>query len=40
VHQKPKNTKAATKHLQRTLQINPQSPDADKICAILNEKNS
>jgi tetratricopeptide (TPR) repeat protein len=40
VYQKQKNTAAARKHLQRTLQINPNFPDADKIREALNQMNS
>jgi cellulose synthase operon protein C len=37
VYQKQNNTAAARKHLQRALQIDPRSPDADKIRRALNQ---
>lgn len=37
VYQKQNNTAAARKHLQRALQIDPRSPDADKIRQALNQ---
>jgi len=40
VYQKQKNTPAARKHLQRTLQINPNFPDASKIRETLNQMSS
>jgi tetratricopeptide (TPR) repeat protein len=40
VYQKQMNTAAARKHLERTLQINPNFPDASKIRATLNQMNS
>ena len=40
VYQKQNNTAAARKHLQRTLQINPNFPAADKIREALNQMHS
>jgi len=40
VYQKQKNTEEARKHLQRTLQINPNFPDANKIREALHQMNS
>ena len=40
VYQKQQNTAAARKHLQRTLEINPQFPDADKVRKALNQTSS
>jgi hypothetical protein len=40
VYQKQKNTPAARKQLQRTLQLNPNFPQADKIRKTLNKINS
>jgi len=39
VYQKQKNTPAARKQLQRTLQLNPNFPKADKIRSTLNQMN-
>ena len=40
VYQKQNNTPAAKKQLQRTLQLNPNFPQADKIRRTLNQMNS
>lgn len=40
VYQKQKNAPAARKQLQRTLQLNPNFPEADKIRKTLNQMNS
>jgi tetratricopeptide (TPR) repeat protein len=40
VYQKQKNTAAAKKHSQRTIQINPNYPHADKIREALNQMGS
>jgi Tfp pilus assembly protein PilF len=40
VYQKQKNTAVARKHLQRTLQINPNFPGADEIRETLNRMSS
>ncbi len=37
VYQKQKNTADARKHLERALQINPKSPNADEIRKALNQ---
>jgi tetratricopeptide (TPR) repeat protein len=40
VYHKQKNTPAARKQLQRTLQLNPNFPEADKIRKTLSQMNS